>query len=71
MNGIDGNRATFRCPECRKRFTFWRPDALPGVKVKCYYCGAEFEDDAARRPPAAAPAAAPAPANPAPEAPVN
>ncbi|HKB69725.1 MAG TPA: hypothetical protein VKH46_02715 [Thermoanaerobaculia bacterium] len=66
MNGIDGNRGTFRCPKCAKRFTYWRPDALPGAKVKCYYCGADFEDDAARRPPAAPPpsAAPPPPAAP-------
>ena len=66
MNGIDGKRETFRCPSCRKRFSYWRPDALPGAKVKCYYCGAEIEDDAAKRPPVAAPAP---PADPAPENP--
>ncbi len=60
MNGIDGKRETYRCPACRKKFTFWRPEALPGVKVKCYWCNAEFEDDAAKRPPAT-PAAPPAP----------
>jgi len=65
MNGIDGGRRAYRCPVCRKRFSFWRPEALPGAKVKCYYCGADFEDDASKRPPAPAPAApppAPAPA---------
>ncbi|HWC65970.1 MAG TPA: hypothetical protein VG777_07800 [Thermoanaerobaculia bacterium] len=62
MNGIDGDRKLFRCPKCAKRFTYWRPDALPGAKVKCYYCGTEIEDDAARRTPAAPPpAAAPPP----------
>jgi hypothetical protein len=63
MNGIDGNRTTFTCPSCAKRFTYWRPEALPGAKVKCYYCGVEFEDDAARRP--SAPPAPPAPPVPA------
>jgi len=55
MNGIDGDRRTFVCPSCAKSFTYWRPEALPGAKVKCYYCGTEFEDDVARRPPAAPP----------------
>jgi len=62
MNGIDGNRETFRCPACRKRFTYWRPEALPGAKVKCYYCKAEVEDEAARRAPLAPAAPPPAPA---------
>jgi hypothetical protein len=68
MNGIDGNRKTFRCPGCARRFTFWRPDALPGIKVKCYYCGNDFEDDAARRTPPPAPAAPPPAGAPSPDA---
>ena len=59
MNGIDGRRKAFRCPACRKRFTYWRPEALPGAKMMCYYCGAVVDDDAARRPPL--PSAAPPP----------
>ena len=55
------------CPQCGKVFFAWRPDELPGAKVKCYFCGHQFEDDAARRPPVTPPSA-PAPA-PAPEAP--
>jgi len=53
MNGVDGTRKIYRCPKCRKRFSFWRPEALPGAKVKCYYCETEFDDEATRRPPAA------------------
>lgn len=73
MNGIDGNRKLFQCPKCRKKFFFWRPDALPGAKVKCSYCANEFEDEAAKRAPIAAPPAAPAapPAPPASEPPAN
>ncbi|MGH9440878.1 MAG: hypothetical protein ACRD16_01240 [Thermoanaerobaculia bacterium] len=61
MNGIEGKRERFRCPSCRKKFVYWRPEALPGVKVKCYFCGVEFEDDAARRQTAPPPAPPPAP----------
>ena len=65
VNGIDGKRQLFQCPSCRKKFFFWRPDALPGAKVKCAYCGTDFEDEAAKRAPAAPPPApAPAPAEP-------
>ena len=67
MNGIEGKRETFRCPSCKKKFPYWRPESLPGAKVKCCFCKTEFEDDAAKRPPAAPPAApspAPAPENP-------
>jgi hypothetical protein len=56
------------CPSCGKVFFAWRPDDLPGAKVKCYFCGTSFEDEAAKRPPLAAPPApapAPAAANPA------
>lgn len=53
------------CPKCGKAFFAWRPDDLPGAPVKCYYCGNQFEDEAARRKPAApAPAPAPPPAAP-------
>ena len=50
------------CPHCGKIFFAWRPDTEPGVKVKCYFCKHEFEDEAAKRtraeaPPADAPAA--------------
>ena len=61
--GIHGDRHRFVCPKCGKAFFAWRPDELPGAKVKCYFCKHEFEDEAALRPkpaPAAAPAAAPA-----------
>ena len=54
------------CPKCGKAFFAWRPDVLPGALVKCYFCGNQFEDEAARRKPAEP--AAPAP--PAPAAPV-
>jgi hypothetical protein len=66
--GIRGNQQKLTCPNCKKVFTAWRPDTAPGVKVKCYFCKTEVEDDAARRPrpeptpaPAPAPAATPAP----------
>jgi hypothetical protein len=39
------------CPSCGKVFFAWRPDELPGAKVKCYFCGNTFEDEAAKRPP--------------------
>ena len=57
--GIHGNQHKLTCPNCKKVFTAWRPDTEPGVKVKCYFCKTEVEDDAARRPrPEPAPAAA-------------
>ena len=60
--GIQGNQQKLTCPNCKKVFTAWRPDTAPGVKVKCYFCKTEVEDDAARRPrPEPAPAATPAP----------
>jgi len=58
--GIRGHQQRFVCPNCGKVFFAWRPDTEPGVKVKCYFCKHEFEDEAAKRPrpqPAAAPAA--------------
>jgi hypothetical protein len=61
--GIQGDQQKLTCPKCHKVFTAWRPDTAPGVKVKCYFCKTEVEDDAARRPrPEPAPAATPAPA---------
>jgi hypothetical protein len=64
--GIAGNQQKLTCPNCGKVFTAWRPDTAPGVKVKCYFCKTEVEDEASRRvrpdpPPAAAPPAAAAP----------
>src|SRR6185369_9026281 len=71
--GMSGTQRRFVCEKCGKVFFAWRPDTAPGVKVKCYYCKNEMEDEAAKRerpaapvpaPPAAAPAA-PVPAPPA------
>ena len=68
---MKGTQRRMTCPNCGKVFFAWRPDDLPGAKVKCYFCGHSFEDDAAKRPPLAPPApappaaAAPAPASPA------
>jgi predicted RNA-binding Zn-ribbon protein involved in translation (DUF1610 family) len=47
--GIRGHQQRFVCPNCGKVFFAWRPDTEPGVKVKCYFCKHEFEDDAAKR----------------------
>ena len=61
--GIPGNQQRLVCPNCGKVFFAWRPDELPGQKVKCYFCKHEFADEAALRPPPPAPiAAAPEPA---------
>lgn len=61
--GMTGTQQRFVCEKCGKVFFAWRPDTAPGVKVKCYFCKHEMEDEAARRPrPApAAPAAAESP----------
>ena len=48
--GIRGYQQRFVCPNCGKVFFAWRPDTEPGVKVKCYFCKHEFEDEAAKRP---------------------
>jgi len=56
--GIHGDRHRYVCPNCGKVFFSWRPDELPGVQVKCYFCKHEFEDEAARRPRPAPPAPA-------------
>ena len=53
------------CVNCGKVFFAWRPDTVPGAKIKCYFCKKEMEDEAAKRPrpePPAAPAPAAAPA---------
>jgi hypothetical protein len=64
--GIKGDQKKLTCPKCGKVFTAWRPDTAPGVKVKCYFCKFEFEDEAALRPRPEPPAPAPAaPADPA------
>ena len=63
--GIPGNQQRLVCPNCGKVFFAWRPDELPGQKVKCYFCKHEFADEAALRPPP------PAPIAPAPEAPAE
>ena len=63
--GIPGNQQRLVCPNCGKVFFAWRPDDLPGQKVKCYFCKHEFADEAALRPPPPAPIAA------APEAPAE
>ena len=63
--GIPGNQQRLVCPNCGKVFFAWRPDELPGQKVKCYFCKHEFADEAALRPPP------PAPIAPVPEAPAE
>jgi hypothetical protein len=65
---MKGTQRRLVCPQCGKAFFSWRPDDLPGVPVKCYFCGHQFEDDAARRKPApvAAAPAVPSVAEPAP-----
>jgi hypothetical protein len=59
---MSGTQRRFVCEKCGKVFFAWRPDTAPGVKVKCYYCKHEMEDEAAKRerpaPPAPAPPAA-------------
>ena len=58
---MKGTQRRLECPKCGKAFFAWRPDELPGAPVKCYFCGNQFQDEAARRPPLPAPApAAPA-----------
>lgn len=55
---MKGTQKRFTCPKCGKGFTAWRPEDLPGVPVKCYFCGNQFADEAAQRKPAAPPAVA-------------
>ena len=60
---MKGTQHRLECPKCGKGFFAWRPDELKGATVKCYFCGNQFEDAAARRPapvPAVPPPAAPA-----------
>jgi len=67
--GIPGHQQRLVCPNCGKVFFAWRPDEVPGQKIKCYFCRHEFADEAALRPaPAPMPAAAPEPAEPSAEA---
>jgi len=58
---MTGTQRRFVCENCGKIFFAWRPDTAPGVKVKCYFCKHEMEDEASKRerpaPPAAAPSA--------------
>jgi len=63
--GMKGNQQRFVCEKCGKIFFAWRPDTAPGVKVKCYFCKHEQEDEASRRQPPAPPPPAPAAAAPA------
>lgn len=65
---MKGTQKKLTCPKCGKTFTAWRPDDLPGALVKCYFCGNQVEDEAAKRKPAAPPAPPPAAAVPAPAA---
>ena len=70
---MKGTQHRIECPKCGKAFFAWRPDELKGAAVKCYFCGNQFEDAAARRPappppppaPAATPATSTAPGEPA------
>jgi len=60
---VKGTQQRLECPKCGKAFFAWRPDELKGATVKCYFCGNQFEDAAARRPaPVPAPPAQAAPA---------
>ena len=60
--GMTGTQRRFVCEKCGKVFFAWRPDTAPGVKVKCYFCKHEMEDEAAKRVrPARRPAAPAAP----------
>jgi DNA-directed RNA polymerase subunit RPC12/RpoP len=54
---MKGTQRRLQCPKCGKAFFSWRPEDLPGAPVKCYFCGTQFEDEAAKRKPAPAPAA--------------
>jgi hypothetical protein len=63
--GVRGYQQRLVCPNCGKVFFAWRPDDLPGQKIKCYFCRHEFADEAAMRQPPAPPPS-PAPTAPAP-----
>ena len=60
--GMTGTQRRFVCEKCGKIFFAWRPDTAPGVKVKCYFCKHEMEDEAAKRERPAPPPATPPPA---------
>ena len=60
--GMPGTQRRFVCEKCGKVFFAWRPDTAPGVKVKCYFCKHEMEDEAAKRVRPDPPAAPPPPA---------
>ena len=63
--GVRGNQRRLVCPNCGKVFFAWRPDELPGQKIKCYFCRHEFADEAAmRQPPTPLPAPPASPATP-------
>jgi hypothetical protein len=66
--GMTGTQRRFVCEKCGKIFFAWRPDTAPGVKVKCYFCKHEMEDEAAKRERPAPPPATPPPATPPPAA---
>ena len=55
--GIKGNQQRFICEKCGTAFFAWRPETAPGVKIKCYFCKHEQEDEASRRAPPPAPTA--------------
>jgi len=55
--GIKGDQKRFICEKCGTVFFAWRPETAPGVKVKCYFCKHEQEDEASRRTPPTAAAA--------------
>lgn len=66
---MKGTQQRLQCPKCGKAFFAWRPAELPGAPVKCYFCGTQFEDEAAKRKPLApqagvAPTPAPTPETP-------
>lgn len=65
--GISGHQQRLVCPNCGKIFFAWRPDELPGQKIKCYFCRHEFADEAAMRP-VPTPIGSAAPTAPAPSA---
>ena len=52
---MKGTQELLTCPRCGKGFFAWRPADLPGARVKCYFCGNQFEDEAAQRPAAPPP----------------
>ncbi len=65
---MKGDRETFACPSCGKRFTYWIPEANAHPKAKCYFCGKESFP---KGEPPPAPTVEPAPAVVAPPAPAT